>query len=202
MNLGKFLGYLTPPIAWDFTPEQVFNPNKLTRHLMDGCLAYSDQNQQLLALYWGLACAYLSVVQQKNMTEAETQTIMPKVVIAPVVKKMCEDYRTYGPNSAISKGGRRRRNTGRNNRSINGRRGGKAKSLKSHYSIRESSTKWRGSQRGKRSYTVPESIRISGFMKRITTDSLVNEFLLGCSNAGKTGLVEGHETQQLDLQRS
>ncbi|XP_032531570.1 translation initiation factor IF-2-like [Chiroxiphia lanceolata] len=71
MNLSRFLGRLTPPVAWDFTSEQVFNPNKLTRRLMEGCLAYPDQNQQLLTLYWGLACAYQAAVQysKKTMTE-------------------------------------------------------------------------------------------------------------------------------------
>ncbi|KAJ7415774.1 hypothetical protein BTVI_37409 [Pitangus sulphuratus] len=98
MNLDRFLGHLTPPVAWDFTPEQIFNPNKLTCHLIDGCLAYSNQNQQLLALYWGLACACRAAVQysQKTMTEAETQTIMPEVVIAAIVKKKTW-VRTTGP---------------------------------------------------------------------------------------------------------
>ena len=57
-DLGRFLGRLSPPIAWDFTPEQASNPGKLTRHLIEVCLAYPNENQQLLALYWGLACAY------------------------------------------------------------------------------------------------------------------------------------------------
>ena len=57
-DLGRFLGRLSPPIAWDFTPEQASNPGKLTHHLIEGCLAYPNENQQLLALYWGLACAY------------------------------------------------------------------------------------------------------------------------------------------------
>ena len=57
-DLSRFLGRLSPPIAWDFTPEQASNPGKLTHHLIEGCLAYPNENQQLLALYWGLACAY------------------------------------------------------------------------------------------------------------------------------------------------
>lgn len=89
MNLGRFLGRLTPPITWDFTPEQVFNPNKLTRRLMEGCLTHSDPNQQLLALYWGLACAYRAVVEYSQNTKAETETqaMPPEVPIAPVVKR-------------------------------------------------------------------------------------------------------------------
>jgi len=55
-DLGRFQGWLSPPIAWDFTPEQANNPGKLTCQLIEGCLVYSNVNQQLLALYWDLAC--------------------------------------------------------------------------------------------------------------------------------------------------
>ncbi|KAJ7424042.1 hypothetical protein WISP_30575 [Willisornis vidua] len=75
-DLGRILGRLTPPITWDFTLEQVLNPNRLTRHLRNGCLAYPGQKQQVLALYWSLACSYRATIQysQKVMGEAETQT--------------------------------------------------------------------------------------------------------------------------------
>ncbi|GAB0207263.1 hypothetical protein GRJ2_003191900 [Grus japonensis] len=110
-DLGRFLGRLSPPIAWDFTPEQASNPGKLTCHLIEGCLAYFNENQQLLALYWGLACAYRATVQysqrtvvdsgnqttsEDNIGEIGTQTTTT-TVIAPVVKKKQWTRRSTGP---------------------------------------------------------------------------------------------------------
>ncbi|GAB0208835.1 hypothetical protein GRJ2_003349200 [Grus japonensis] len=97
--------------AWDFTPEQASNPSKLTRHLIEGCLAYPNENQQLLALYWGLACAYRATAQysQRTVVEAGTQTAaedtvaeigtqtITTTVIAPVVKKKQWTRRSTGP---------------------------------------------------------------------------------------------------------
>ncbi|GAB0207417.1 mitochondrial enolase superfamily member 1 [Grus japonensis] len=97
--------------AWDFTPEQASNPGKLTHHLIEGCLAYPKENQQLLALYWGLACAYRATVQysQRTVVEAGTQTAsedtvaeigtqtITATVIAPVVKKKQWTRRSTGP---------------------------------------------------------------------------------------------------------
>ena len=111
-DLGRFLGRLSPPIAWDFTPEQASNPGKLMHHLIEGCLAYPNENQQLLALYWGLACAYRATVQysqritveagtqtasENAMVEIGTQTTTTTTVIAPVVKKKQWTRRTTGP---------------------------------------------------------------------------------------------------------
>ncbi|GAB0209721.1 hypothetical protein GRJ2_003437800 [Grus japonensis] len=110
-DLGRFLGRLSPPIAWDFTPEQASNPSKLTYHLIEGCLAYPNENQQLLALYWGLACAYRATVQysQRTVVEEGTQTAaedtvaeigtqtITTTVIAPVVKKNQWTRRSTGP---------------------------------------------------------------------------------------------------------
>ncbi|GAB0209685.1 cAMP-dependent protein kinase inhibitor alpha [Grus japonensis] len=97
--------------AWDFTPEQASNPSKLTCHLIEGCLAYPNENQQLLALYWGLACAYRATVQysQRTVVEEGTQTAAEDTmveigtqtttttVIAPVVKKKQWTRRSTGP---------------------------------------------------------------------------------------------------------
>jgi len=45
-DLGRLLGQLSPPIAWDFTPEQANKPGKLKHHLIGGCLAYPNANKQ------------------------------------------------------------------------------------------------------------------------------------------------------------
>ncbi|GAB0177976.1 hypothetical protein GRJ2_000262900 [Grus japonensis] len=109
-DLGRFRGQLSPPITWDFTPEQASNPGKLACHPIEGCLAYCNENQQLPALYWGLACVYRSTVQysQRTVVEAGTQTAAEDTlaeigtqttttVIAPVVKKKQWARRTTDP---------------------------------------------------------------------------------------------------------
>jgi len=61
-DLGRFLAWLSPPIGWDFTADQANNLGKLTpadRRVP----CFPDENQQLLALYWSLACAYRATVQ-------------------------------------------------------------------------------------------------------------------------------------------
>ncbi|KAK4810863.1 hypothetical protein QYF61_008835 [Mycteria americana] len=79
------------------TPEQASNPGKLTRHLREGCLAYPNENQQLLALYWGLACAYRATVQYSQRTVVEIETQTTTTVIAPAVKKKQWTRRSTGP---------------------------------------------------------------------------------------------------------
>lgn len=56
-DLGSLLEWLSPPLAWDFTPKQAMSPGKLTRHLIEGCLTYPDETQPLLSLYGGPAYA-------------------------------------------------------------------------------------------------------------------------------------------------
>ena len=87
-------------MAWDFTLEQANNLGKMPCHLIEGCLVYPKENQQLLALQWGLACAYRATVlySQKTVAEAEIQTASEDnrvevgtqatttTVIAPLVK--------------------------------------------------------------------------------------------------------------------
>jgi len=96
-DLSRFLGQLSAPIAWDFTPKQANNLGKLMDHLIEGCLVYPSENQQLLALYWGVACANQATVQysQKTVAEAGTQNASEDniveagtqtTVIVPLVK--------------------------------------------------------------------------------------------------------------------
>jgi len=50
-DMGRFLAQFSSPVAWSFISEQASNPGKLVHHLIEGCLAYSSENQQFLALY-------------------------------------------------------------------------------------------------------------------------------------------------------
>jgi len=90
-------------------------------HLIEGCLIDPNENQQLLALYWALACAYLATVQysQKTVADAGTQTAREDngvkvgtqttttTVIVPLVKNKKVDKESNGSISSISKRGRR-----------------------------------------------------------------------------------------------
>ncbi|XP_054244819.1 centromere protein I [Indicator indicator] len=78
------------------------------------CLAYPNENQQLLALYWGLACAYRATVQcsKKTVAEAGTQTLPEDIMVemgtqmtakevAPVVKKKQWTRKSTGPSHRL-----------------------------------------------------------------------------------------------------
>ncbi|KAK4810565.1 hypothetical protein QYF61_004528 [Mycteria americana] len=57
--MGKCLGRWAPPVFWNFTPEQVQNPEKLVEYLEKLCHHPANSSEtQLTALYWGLAHAY------------------------------------------------------------------------------------------------------------------------------------------------
>ncbi|KAK4810584.1 hypothetical protein QYF61_007321 [Mycteria americana] len=81
------------PGTLHLTPEQASNPGKLMRHLIEGCLAYPSENQQLLALYWGLACAYQATVQyyQRTVVKAGTQTTSENTLTETGVQTTSED---------------------------------------------------------------------------------------------------------------
>ncbi|NXL54039.1 HOME1 protein, partial [Podilymbus podiceps] len=51
------------------------NPGKLTHHLIEGCFAYSNENQQFLALYWGLACAYQATVTELECVSSQANAV-------------------------------------------------------------------------------------------------------------------------------
>ncbi|KAK4822911.1 hypothetical protein QYF61_023274 [Mycteria americana] len=63
------------------------------RHLIEGCLAYPNENQQLLALCWGLACAYRATVQyyQRTVVKAGTQTTSENTLTETRVQTTSED---------------------------------------------------------------------------------------------------------------
>jgi len=57
--MGKFLGQLAPLVFWNFTPEQVQNPDKLAEYLEEVCChPRNSRETQIIAMCWGLAHAY------------------------------------------------------------------------------------------------------------------------------------------------
>ncbi|KAK4806233.1 hypothetical protein QYF61_013377 [Mycteria americana] len=57
--MGKCLSYWAPPGFWNFTPEQVQNPEKLVEYLEKVCRHPANSREtQIPAMCWGLAPAY------------------------------------------------------------------------------------------------------------------------------------------------
>ncbi|KAM6097713.1 uncharacterized protein LJ206_001003 [Theristicus caerulescens] len=62
-STGKCLGRWAPPMFWNFTPEQVQNPEKLVEHLEKVCCHPDNSREtQITAMCWGLAHAYRAVL--------------------------------------------------------------------------------------------------------------------------------------------
>ncbi|KAJ7413456.1 hypothetical protein BTVI_43403 [Pitangus sulphuratus] len=78
VNFGKWIGCVSPLINWDFTLEQAFDPDEITRCLMEGHLSYKDPNLQLSVLCWGLAYRAAIGHSRKAKAETETQTMPPE----------------------------------------------------------------------------------------------------------------------------
>ncbi|KAK4811342.1 hypothetical protein QYF61_024478 [Mycteria americana] len=58
-SMGKCLGQWAPPVFWNFTPEQVLNPEKLVEYLEKVCCDSGNSKEiQITAMCWGLAHAY------------------------------------------------------------------------------------------------------------------------------------------------
>ncbi|KAK4810743.1 hypothetical protein QYF61_007717 [Mycteria americana] len=58
-SMGKCLGLWAPPVFWNFTPEQVLNPEKLVEYLEKVCCDSGNSKEiQITAMCWGLAHAY------------------------------------------------------------------------------------------------------------------------------------------------
>ncbi|KAK4826862.1 hypothetical protein QYF61_011899 [Mycteria americana] len=57
--MGKCLGRWAHPVFWNFTPEQVLNPEKLVEYLEKVCCDSGNSKEiQITAMCWGLAHAY------------------------------------------------------------------------------------------------------------------------------------------------
>ncbi|KAK4825785.1 hypothetical protein QYF61_002348 [Mycteria americana] len=58
-SMGKYLGQQAPPVFWNFTPEQVQNPEKLVEYLEKVCCHPGNSREtQITATCQGLAHAY------------------------------------------------------------------------------------------------------------------------------------------------
>ena len=73
-GLGRILEPWGPAVPWDFTPEHLWDPEKLSQHLSQGQCGL-DRSKEA-RLIWGLACAYralYSTVLERDSFRAEVQ---------------------------------------------------------------------------------------------------------------------------------
>ncbi|KQK75181.1 hypothetical protein AAES_147064 [Amazona aestiva] len=89
--MGKYLGQWTPPVLWNFTNEQIQNPEKLIKHLKEVCCHSGHiRDGQIMATCWGLAYAYralLNTIQhlqkEKNAPGSESGVMDSAATPAP-----------------------------------------------------------------------------------------------------------------------
>ncbi|XP_033930272.1 uncharacterized protein [Melopsittacus undulatus] len=94
-HMGKYLSQLAPPVHWNFTAEQLENPEKLVEHLNKVCCHPSNtREEQITATCWGLACAYRALickVQERDVSgsddKATDNTAAPSPAIIPTPLK-------------------------------------------------------------------------------------------------------------------
>jgi len=55
--MGRYLENYSLPMVWNFTHEQLQNPNKMIEYLKEQCCGYSREGQ-LTTLCWALATVY------------------------------------------------------------------------------------------------------------------------------------------------
>ncbi|KAK4810697.1 hypothetical protein QYF61_007671 [Mycteria americana] len=71
-SMGKCLGQWAPPVFWNFTPEQVQDPEKLVKYLEKVCPHPDNSREtQIIAMCWGLAHAYRALLKTIQYPQGE-----------------------------------------------------------------------------------------------------------------------------------
>ncbi|XP_074909170.1 ubiquitin carboxyl-terminal hydrolase 4 isoform X3 [Buteo buteo] len=74
-NMGRYLENFSPPVVWNFTPEQLQNPHEVVEYLKGKCCGYSKE-AQLTTLCWALASIYqtlLNIMQHPQRAGRENR---------------------------------------------------------------------------------------------------------------------------------
>ncbi|KAK4818255.1 hypothetical protein QYF61_009430 [Mycteria americana] len=72
--MGKCLGWWEPPVFWNFTPEQVQNPEKLVEYLEKVCCHSGNSREtQITATCQGLAHAYQALFNTIQYPQGEEE---------------------------------------------------------------------------------------------------------------------------------
>ncbi|KAK4811147.1 hypothetical protein QYF61_019778 [Mycteria americana] len=96
--MGKCLGWWAPPVFWNFTPEQVQNPEKLVEYLGKVCCHPDNSKEiQITAMCWGLAHAYQALFNtiqnpqgEKKVSGSGNKTTGTAATPAPVTDNAVE----------------------------------------------------------------------------------------------------------------
>ena len=75
-NMGRYLESFSPPMVWNFTPEQLQDPDKVTDYLKGKCCGYSKE-AQLIALCWALASIYQTLLDTVQHPQGEGRENRP-----------------------------------------------------------------------------------------------------------------------------
>ncbi|KAK4830329.1 hypothetical protein QYF61_010093, partial [Mycteria americana] len=71
-SMGKYLGQWAPPMFWNFTPEQVQDPEKLVKCLEKVCCHPGNSREaQITETCWGLAHAYRALLNAIQYPQRE-----------------------------------------------------------------------------------------------------------------------------------
>ncbi|KAK4806219.1 hypothetical protein QYF61_001142 [Mycteria americana] len=77
-SMGKSPRYWAPPVFWNFTPEQVQNPEKLVEYLEKVCCHLANSREtQIPAMCWGLAPAYRALFNSIQNPQGEKKVSGP-----------------------------------------------------------------------------------------------------------------------------
>ncbi|KAM6033078.1 uncharacterized protein LJ206_001912 [Theristicus caerulescens] len=90
-SMGKYLGRWAPPVFWNFTLEQVQNPEKLVKYLENVCCHPGNSREtQIIATCWGLAHAYRALFNtiqypqgKENVSGSDDKVTAPAAAPAP-----------------------------------------------------------------------------------------------------------------------
>ena len=75
-NMGRYLESFSPPMVWNFTPEQLQDPDKVTDYLKGKCCGDSKE-AQLIALCWALASIYQTLLDTVQHPQGEGRENRP-----------------------------------------------------------------------------------------------------------------------------
>jgi len=78
---GRYLENFLLPVVWNFTPEQLQDPNKVTEHLKGKCCRYS-RKAQCTALCWALASIYQALLDTMQHPQGEERENRPASTVA------------------------------------------------------------------------------------------------------------------------
>ena len=96
-NTGRYLENFSPPMVWNFTPEQLQDPDEVIEYLKGKCCGYSKE-AQLIALCWALASIYQTLLDTVQRPQGEGRENRPTDPAAtPALQPLQQTQRLLQP---------------------------------------------------------------------------------------------------------